>query len=216
MKVITLKQPWATLVAEGIKEYEFRSWKTNYRGKLLIHAGSGIDKEEMKKFEHQNLEDPSKRIIAEVELIDCLLLDEKIKSTKSFGKPHLFSIMQTLGNFNREEYYRNMDNLDTSHLKLDAKRVITSLNGSCKVILAHPCEVMDEYNFNFVEIEKFIKYLKDLGLTGLKTYYSNHTKEMQEKFSMIAKKYNLEENYGSDFHGEHIKPGLNIGDIYKK
>ena len=78
MKVITLKQPWATLVAEGIKEYEFRSWKTNYRGKLLIHAGSGIDKEEMKKFEHLNLEYPSKRIIAEVELIDCLLLDENL------------------------------------------------------------------------------------------------------------------------------------------
>lgn len=30
MKAITLKQPWATLVAEGIKQYEFRSWKYNY------------------------------------------------------------------------------------------------------------------------------------------------------------------------------------------
>ena len=78
MKVITLKQPWATLVAEGIKEYEFRSWKTNYRGKILIHAGAGIDKEEMKKFEHLNLEYPSKRIIAEVELVDCLFLDESL------------------------------------------------------------------------------------------------------------------------------------------
>ena len=32
MKTITLKQPWATLVAEGIKKYEFRTWKTKYRG----------------------------------------------------------------------------------------------------------------------------------------------------------------------------------------
>ena len=47
MKVITLKQPWATLVAEGIKEYEFRSWKYNYRGEILIHAGAGVDKEEI-------------------------------------------------------------------------------------------------------------------------------------------------------------------------
>ena len=38
MRVITLKQPWATLVAEGIKKYEFRSWKINYRGEILIHA----------------------------------------------------------------------------------------------------------------------------------------------------------------------------------
>lgn len=44
MKVLTLKQPWATLVAEGIKKYEFRTWKTNYRGKVLIHAGAGVEK----------------------------------------------------------------------------------------------------------------------------------------------------------------------------
>lgn len=78
MKVLTLRQPWATLVAEGIKQYEFRSWKTNYRGKILIHAGVGIDKEDMKKFENLNLDFPAGKIIAEVELIDCLELDEKL------------------------------------------------------------------------------------------------------------------------------------------
>ena len=28
MKVITIKQPFATLIAEGLKRYEFRTWKT--------------------------------------------------------------------------------------------------------------------------------------------------------------------------------------------
>ena len=60
MKVLTLKQPWATLVAEGIKKYEFRTWKTNYRGKILIHAGVGIDKDAMKKFKDLNLDFPSR------------------------------------------------------------------------------------------------------------------------------------------------------------
>lgn len=78
MKVLTLKQPWATLVSEGIKEYEFRSWKTNYRGKVLIHAGAGIDKKEMERFKELNLKYPSKRIIAEVEIEDCLELDDKL------------------------------------------------------------------------------------------------------------------------------------------
>lgn len=32
MKAITIKQPWATLIAKGYKEYEFRTWKTKYRG----------------------------------------------------------------------------------------------------------------------------------------------------------------------------------------
>ena len=52
MKVLTIKQPWATLVAEGLKKYEFRSWKLNYRGEILIHAGKGVDLDAMKKFEH--------------------------------------------------------------------------------------------------------------------------------------------------------------------
>ena len=78
MKVLTLKQPWATLVAEGIKQYEFRTWKTNYRGKVLIHAGVGIDKNELKKFEDMNLECPSRRILAEVEIEDCLELDDDL------------------------------------------------------------------------------------------------------------------------------------------
>lgn len=78
MKVLTLRQPWATLVAEGIKKYEFRSWKTKYRGKILIHAGAGIDKEDMKKYKDLNLDFPSRRIIAVVEIEDCLELDEDL------------------------------------------------------------------------------------------------------------------------------------------
>ena len=78
MKVVTVKQPWATLISEGIEEYEFRSWKTNYRGKLLIHAGAGIDREAMKKFEHLNLDFPSKKILAVVDLEDCLKLTDEL------------------------------------------------------------------------------------------------------------------------------------------
>ena len=88
MKVLTLKQPWATLVAEGIKKYEFRSWKTKYRGKLLIHAGAGVDKKELKRFEKLNLEYPSKRIVAEVELEDCLELDDELNN-KIIGEKNI-------------------------------------------------------------------------------------------------------------------------------
>lgn len=77
MKVLTLKQPWATLVAEGIKQIEFRSWKTNYRGKILIHAGTSIDKEAMIKFKDLNLSYPTARIVAETSIVDCIELDEK-------------------------------------------------------------------------------------------------------------------------------------------
>lgn len=36
MKAISLKQPWANLVAEGKKTIETRKWKTSYRGELII------------------------------------------------------------------------------------------------------------------------------------------------------------------------------------
>lgn len=42
MKVLTLTQPWATLVAIGAKKIETRSWSTSYRGPLAIHAAKGL------------------------------------------------------------------------------------------------------------------------------------------------------------------------------
>ena len=78
MKVITLKQPWATLVVLGIKKYEFRSWKTNYRGKILIHAGKSIDRDAINRLKNLNLEYPTSKILGEVEIIDCLELNKKL------------------------------------------------------------------------------------------------------------------------------------------
>lgn len=42
MKAITLHQPWATLIATGHKQIETRSWPTNHRGDLAIHAAASI------------------------------------------------------------------------------------------------------------------------------------------------------------------------------
>jgi hypothetical protein len=41
MKALSLLQPWATLVIIGAKKIETRSWATDYRGRLLIHASKG-------------------------------------------------------------------------------------------------------------------------------------------------------------------------------
>lgn len=38
MKAITIWQPWASLLARGMKQYETRSWATKYRGPIAIHA----------------------------------------------------------------------------------------------------------------------------------------------------------------------------------
>jgi hypothetical protein len=41
VKALTLLQPWASLIALGAKRLETRSWRTNYRGEIAIHAGKG-------------------------------------------------------------------------------------------------------------------------------------------------------------------------------
>lgn len=43
MKALTLTQPYATLVALGVKRIETRGWSTDYRGWLAIHAGMNLN-----------------------------------------------------------------------------------------------------------------------------------------------------------------------------
>lgn len=46
MKCLSVRQPWASIIASGYKRYEFRTWATAYRGPLLICASAGFTKEE--------------------------------------------------------------------------------------------------------------------------------------------------------------------------
>lgn len=84
-KVITLWQPYATLIATGIKRYETRSWPTDYRGPLLIHAAKrpmGMDEMELinrLKTKNpllktsRNIEDyPLGAILCQTQLTDCI------------------------------------------------------------------------------------------------------------------------------------------------
>ena len=77
MKVLTIKEPWASLIVNGYKKYEFRSWKTKYRGKILIHAGMSLEKDAAKRFSEYNLEYYKGAIIGEATITDCILVDTK-------------------------------------------------------------------------------------------------------------------------------------------
>lgn len=80
MKVLTIKQPWATLIMQKDKRFEFRSWQTKYRGDLLIHAGKGIDKEAMKRLAKYLPEElPYGKILGKVRLVDCIKMSPEFK-----------------------------------------------------------------------------------------------------------------------------------------
>jgi len=38
MKILSVRQPWATPIVGRIKDVENRTWRTNYRGPVLVHA----------------------------------------------------------------------------------------------------------------------------------------------------------------------------------
>ena len=80
MKVLTIKEPWASLIINGYKEYEFRSFKTNYRGKVLIHAGLTLEKNNVIKFNNYNLDYGKGEIIGEAILTDCILVTDEFEN----------------------------------------------------------------------------------------------------------------------------------------
>jgi len=57
----------------------------------LIHAGKGVDKKAMKKFEKYNLEYPSGAIIAKVNLSDCIKVDEDFRKVLEEENPLVYS-----------------------------------------------------------------------------------------------------------------------------
>lgn len=88
MKVLSLKEPYATLIKTGVKKIETRSWKTNYRGELYIHSSiSKLSKDILNNKGLMNLVniDDLKYgyIICKCNLIDCVYMTEEfIKEIK--------------------------------------------------------------------------------------------------------------------------------------
>lgn len=82
MKVISIKEPFATLITRGMKKIETRSWKTNYRGEIFIHAsGTKLAKEYLTNDFIlnliKNMDMNYGNIICRCNLVDCIYMDEK-------------------------------------------------------------------------------------------------------------------------------------------
>ena len=79
MKVLTIKEPWASMILKGEKTIETRTWKTKYRGKILLHASKN-PKSNISGF-----------IFATAEIVDCLPMikdDEKFACCEVYPKAY--------------------------------------------------------------------------------------------------------------------------------
>jgi hypothetical protein len=48
MKALSIRQPWAWLIANGHKDIENRTWKHPFTGNFQIHASKGLTEQEYK------------------------------------------------------------------------------------------------------------------------------------------------------------------------
>ena len=90
MKVLSIRQPWASLIVYGYKKYEFRSWQTHYRGELLIHASKSVEKEYLQEFEDLNIPIETGKIIGKVTLEDCIEVTEEFESKLIKENPKVY------------------------------------------------------------------------------------------------------------------------------
>jgi hypothetical protein len=136
VKVLTLTQPWATLVAIGAKRIETRSWRTSYRGPLAIHAAKGFPKwaretsyeDVFWKALHGNRPKvliyesklPCGVILATCRLIDCIPTETMYLSPLF---RHLFTEQeQAFGDYGERRWAWILDNLQALPEPIPAKR----------------------------------------------------------------------------------------------
>lgn len=113
MKVLSIKEPFATLIMNGSKKIETKGKKTNYRGELYIHASKGkiIYKKYLNRPELLDIIEGMDMnygyIICKCNLVDCIYMDEDfINNIKKNKQEYL------LGYYEVGRYAWILDNIE--------------------------------------------------------------------------------------------------------
>ena len=129
------------------------------------------------------------------------------------GRPHLAQILVKKG------YVQNINDAFNYYLKRGAPCYVPrfkltpreAVKFLVKIkalpILAHPGYISEK-----IDLENILDELTENGLKGLEIYYPNHTKKQIKHFKKLAKKHNLFQTGGSDFHGD-LKDGPLLGSL---
>jgi hypothetical protein len=84
MKIITVRQPWAHLIASGVKNIENRSWATSYRGPVLIHAALTVNRPACIKHGLDPAELEKGGVVGIAEIVGCVTRHD----SRWFEGPH--------------------------------------------------------------------------------------------------------------------------------
>ncbi len=122
MKVLSLTEPFATLIKEKKKFIETRSWKTNYRGPLYIHASmTKVSKKDLEDVELMSLVEDKKmnfgKIICKCNLIDCVYMTEKFVNDTHKNKYQEY----VCGDYSVGRYAWILENIEPLDTPINAK-----------------------------------------------------------------------------------------------
>lgn len=138
---------------------------------------------------------------------------EQLAGSSVIGRPHFAQALVTRGyvKSSREAFDRLLDTAEfwerIPRLEADAETCIQTIKASGgKASLAHPYQM----RLPDRELEALVAQLAAWGLDALECHYPKYTREQQALYLYLAKKYGLHITGGSDFHGEEVKPDVQL------
>ena len=144
-----------------------------------------------------------------------LSLDEvmEIAGGDIIGRPHFAQAMVRRGyvESNREAFDRYLDTAEyhqkVKRFKASAQTCLGAIKSAGgRASFAHPYQVGLEDE----ALETLVRQLKDWGLDAIECCYPRHTPEQTAFYLRLAEKYGLHVTGGSDFHGERVKPDIQL------
>lgn len=138
---------------------------------------------------------------------------EEITGGEVIARPHFAQALVRRGyvSTNREAFDRYLDTEEfrrrVKRFKADAKTCVEAIQAAGgKASLAHPYQM----GLSDEELDVLVGRLKGWGLDAIECYYPKYTPEQQEFYLHLAEKYQLHHTGGSDFHGEKVKPDVEL------
>lgn len=120
MMGLSLWQPWASLIAWGFKQYETRSWATNYRGPLVIQAAKSTKGLSWNNEWIENAFDvmcevpadlPLGAALCVVDLVDCYRTETLVNATGDSGLPIISEREKAYGDWSRGRFAWKLSNV---------------------------------------------------------------------------------------------------------
>jgi len=141
---------------------------------------------------------------------------EELAGGEVIARPHFARVMVNHGyvQTTREAFNRYLDTAEfrekVKRFKADACTCLDAIHAAGgKVSLAHPYQM----GLPGDELEALVKQLTDWGMDAIECYYPKYTPMQQEFYIHLAEKYHLHQTGGSDFHGEKVKPDIQLAKL---